>query len=56
MSKIFFCIKKKDFDAYNLALLDLGALICSYRKVQCGICPLNLCCDYLKNYNNSELS
>ena len=30
---------------YNYALLDLGALVCSYRTTKCEICPLKMLCD-----------
>ncbi len=36
---------------YNLALLDLGALICRYVNPLCEECPLNSVCDY---YNRNK--
>ena len=30
---------------FNFGLLDLGAIICSYRWTHCEICPLNKICD-----------
>jgi A/G-specific adenine glycosylase len=33
---------------FNLALLDLGALLCTARKPLCGRCPLFRLCDYAK--------
>lgn len=32
--------------AFNLALLDLGALICTPSNPQCELCPINQCCTY----------
>lgn len=37
-------IPDKDFAIFNLALLDLGAIICSYRFTKCEICPLTKNC------------
>lgn len=34
------------FDTYNLALLDLGAEICTSRSPNCEICPLSDECEY----------
>jgi A/G-specific adenine glycosylase len=31
---------------YNLTLLDLAALVCTYGIPRCGICPINGLCDY----------
>jgi len=34
---------------YNLALLDLGAIICTPRNPQCAGCPINDLCTYPRN-------
>lgn len=34
-----------DHEIFNLAFLDLGALICTYRGMNCQICPIRNCCD-----------
>jgi A/G-specific adenine glycosylase len=39
--------KGKDARSFNLALLDLGALICRTRP-RCDECPLNLECEYYR--------
>lgn len=31
---------------YNYALLDFGALVCTYGLPKCGICPITEFCDY----------
>jgi len=31
---------------YNLALLDLGALVCRYDKPRCAECPITAVCDF----------
>ena len=33
---------------FNLAMLDLGALICQSRKPKCGTCPLSTNCTFVK--------
>jgi A/G-specific adenine glycosylase len=38
---------------FNLGLLDLGALVCSYRWTKCDICPLNAICDYYDDLQSS---
>lgn len=39
---------KKNHKKFNFGLLDLSAKICSYRKTDCDICPLNVLCNYSK--------
>jgi A/G-specific adenine glycosylase len=39
------------FKDFNLALIDLAALICIPRNPLCSECPLNLNCDYFKKIN-----
>ncbi len=36
---------------YNLALLDFGALICTYGIPRCTVCPLSSICDYYAKGN-----
>ena len=36
-------------DRFNLALLDLGALVCRYDSPRCQKCPLNPVCDYFED-------
>lgn len=38
-------VPNKKHDTFNLALLDLGALICTYRIPYCNRCPINSSCD-----------
>jgi A/G-specific adenine glycosylase len=40
-----FMVPKDKHDIFNLALLDLGALICTYREPYCDKCAINLLCD-----------
>jgi len=40
------CVPKKMHKTYNFALLDLGALICTYSIPRCKICPIKEQCDY----------
>lgn len=40
--------------AFNLALLDLGALICTEVQPQSEVCPLNTCCAYAQRENIEE--
>lgn len=45
-----FLLPKGKARYFNQALMDLGGLICSPRKVQCGICPLSdYCLAYERN-------
>ncbi len=39
---------------FNLGLLDLGALVCSYRWTKCDICPLRAICDYYEDVSSSQ--
>jgi A/G-specific adenine glycosylase len=36
----------EDHRAFNLALLDLGALVCRYTRPKCSTCPVVTCCDF----------
>ena len=46
-------LPRKNFRRFNLALLDLGALIC-IRNPKCDICPIKIHCNYFNNtYTNS---
>jgi len=38
-------VPDEDHDLFNLALIDLGALVCRYRKPLCDECPLYRTCD-----------
>lgn len=44
-----FLVPEENHEIYNLALLDLGALICRYNKPRCDRCPLQSTCDIGKN-------
>ncbi len=39
---------------YNLALLDLGALLCHSSDPECSMCPLTQVCDYYISHNESH--
>lgn len=39
--------------AFNLAILDLGALVCTPENPDCPRCPLNECCAYAESQGNS---
>jgi len=37
---------------YNLALLDLGALVCTHKRPRCAVCPIaEICKEYHANQN-----
>jgi A/G-specific adenine glycosylase len=38
-------VPKEKHETFNYALLDLGALICTYREHYCAKCPINIFCD-----------
>lgn len=38
-------VPEANHDVFNLALLDLGALVCTYRSIYCYKCPINQFCD-----------
>ncbi len=40
-----------DHRDYNLALLDLGAVVCRYVEPRCGECPLHSVCNYYQQYS-----
>ncbi len=42
-----FLLPPDEARAHNLALMDLGATICTARSPQCGTCPLNRRCAWL---------
>jgi len=41
-------VPKKNHGIYNLALVDLGSLVCRFDKPRCDICPLKERCDLLR--------
>jgi A/G-specific adenine glycosylase len=41
-------LPKRAFRKFNLALLDLGALVCA-RNPECSSCPIRIHCRYFKN-------
>lgn len=43
------CVPKRDAKRYTLALVDLGASICTPRRPRCGDCPLRPCCSFALN-------
>lgn len=45
---------EEDNQLYNLALLDFGALICTYGTPKCKICPFTKICDYYLEGNPSR--
>jgi A/G-specific adenine glycosylase len=42
------CVPTSDPKSYTLALLDLGAMICTPQQPHCGECPLELSCEFAK--------
>ena len=38
-------VPKEGHDVFNLALIDLGAQVCTYRIPYCSRCPINCSCD-----------
>lgn len=47
-------VPENNHATFNLALLDLGANICSYRKTRHNICPLRHVCDMGEEVINSR--
>lgn len=41
--------------AFNLAILDLGAIACLPTKPKCHVCPLQSCCAYVETQHGSDL-
>lgn len=42
-------LPEEDHEYFNYGLIDLGALVCGYKEVRCGVCPLReLCITYLR--------
>lgn len=39
-------LPKKNFRDFNWALLDFAALVCTFRKPKCLLCPMKSLCDY----------
>lgn len=46
----------RDTRSFNYALLDLGALICTYKHPQCSDCPLRLICKYASKSDGLVIS
>jgi A/G-specific adenine glycosylase len=44
----------EDHDIFNLALLDLGGSICTYRIAYCEKCPISLYCDTGRKKSGSK--
>lgn len=45
-------VPDEDHDYFNYGLIDLGALICHYKKPKCKDCPLkDFCVYYMRNTN-----
>jgi len=40
----------------NIALIDLGALVCTPRRPACDVCPLNNCCSTYKALRKSNIA
>lgn len=47
-------VPMRNHQVYNLALLDFGAVICTYGIPKCSLCPLNRVCDYFLAGNASR--
>jgi A/G-specific adenine glycosylase len=41
-------LPSKNFKQFNWALLDLGRMVCTNNRPNCGMCPLQSYCDYAK--------
>ena len=55
--KLMECLVPTDSDlarAFNLALIDLGAIICTTSRPECELCPLNSCCIYFAERKSEE--
>lgn len=48
-------ILPKQVGDFNQALMELGATICGYKKMQCNECPINKHCLAFKNNTQNEL-
>jgi len=46
-------IPKKEHRLFNLSLIDLGSVICSFKYQKCTICPLSKVCMKYQEKNNS---
>lgn len=42
------CVPRSDPKTYTLALLDLGATICTPQRPHCGECPLSPACEFAR--------
>lgn len=42
--------------AFNLAILDIGALVCTPNNPECESCPINSCCDYYQKKTDSNVN
>ncbi len=54
---LWLLVPEKDHTYFNYGMIDLGALICHYRKPKCEICPLReLCVYYMKKSGRNDLA
>jgi len=49
-------IPKSNFKEFNLALLDLAALICLPKNPKCLECPVSKICDFFINLNKNNIN
>jgi len=42
-------VPEKDHDLFNYGLIDLGAVVCHYRRPRCEVCPLKDLCSYFNS-------
>lgn len=47
-------LPNKQHDIFNLAVIDLGGTICTYRIPRCNVCPLDGCCDMAAIYTDEQ--
>jgi len=43
-----------EHEYFNYGLIDLGALVCHYRRPKCGLCPLKELCVYYKENDEKK--
>ncbi len=50
-------VPNEQHDYFNYGLIDLGALVCHYKRPRCNECPLkDLCVQYLRNMGKSNVA
>jgi len=46
-------LPEKEHKYFNWGLIDLGAIVCTYKGFDSGICPVKYLCDYCEKIKSA---